>query len=61
MFPGKPYSFGTLVAAQALGDMKSLCTRNRRVIRVHLGLDIEAGVRRILKAVEEASFFSPPL
>ena len=52
--PGDPYSFGTLAAAQALGDMKSLCTRNRRVIRIHLGCDAEAGVRRIQKAVEEA-------
>lgn len=50
--PGEPYSFGTLVAAQALGDMKSLSTRNRRVIRIHLGRDVEAGLRRILKAVE---------
>ena len=54
--PGEPYSFGTLVTAQALGDMKSLCTRNRRVIRIHLGCDAEAGVGRILKAVEEALF-----
>ncbi len=52
--PGEPYSFGTLAAAQALGDMKSLCTRNRRVIRIHLGCDVEAGIRRIQKAVEEA-------
>lgn len=52
--PGEPYSFGTLAAAQALGDMKSLCTRNRRVLRIHLGCDVEAGVRQILKAVEKA-------
>lgn len=52
--PGEPYSFGTLVAAQALGDIMSLCTRNRRVIRIHLGCDVEAGVGRILKAVEES-------
>ena len=52
--PDEPYSFGTLVAAQALGDMKSLSTRNRRVIRIHLGRDVEAGVRQIQKAVEEA-------
>jgi len=57
--PGEPYSFGTLVAAQALGDMKSLCSRNRRVIRIHLGCDVEAGGRRILKAVEAA--LAPPL
>ncbi len=52
--PREAYSFGTLVAAQALGDLKSLCTRNRRVIRIHLGGDVEDGVRRILKTVEEA-------
>ena len=57
--PGEPYSFGTLVAAQALGDMKSLFTRNRRVIRIHLGCDVEAGVGRILRAIEEA-LFGPP-
>ena len=52
--PDEPYSFGTLVAAQALGDLKSLSTRNRLVIRLHLGHDVEAGLRRIQKAVEEA-------
>ncbi len=52
--PDEPYSFGTLAAAQALGDMKSLCARNRRVIRLHLGCDVEDGLRRIQKAVEES-------
>ncbi len=52
--PEEPHSFGTLAAAQALGDMKSLSTRNRRVIRIHLGLDIEGGLQRIQKAVEGA-------
>ncbi|MCY4612695.1 MAG: bifunctional transaldolase/phosoglucose isomerase [Nitrospira sp.] len=52
--PDEPYSFGTLAAAQALGDMKSLCTRNRRVIRIHLGCDVDDGVKRIQKAVEDA-------
>ena len=54
MIPGESYSFGTLAAAQALGDMKSLTTRNRRVIRIHMGLDVESGVKRIQKAVERA-------
>ena len=54
MIPGEPYSFGTLAAAQALGDMKSLTTRHRRVIRIHLGLDVENGVKRIRQAVEKA-------
>lgn len=52
--PDEPYSFGTLVAAQALGDMKSLCTRNRRVIRIHLSRDVEDGVGRILQSVDRA-------
>ncbi|HXQ60813.1 MAG TPA: hypothetical protein VN796_00695 [Acidimicrobiales bacterium] len=32
--PGKDYDFGTLIAAQALGDHRSLLTHGRRVIRV---------------------------
>ncbi len=59
--PDEPYFFGTLAAAQALGDLKSLSTRNRRVIRIHLGCDVEAGIRRIQKAVEEALSLAPPL
>ncbi len=58
--PDEPYSFGTLAAAQALGDMKSFCTRNRRVIRIHLGCDVEEGLRRIQKAMEEALSPAPP-
>lgn len=37
--PGEPYSFGTLEAAQALGDLQSLQKHGRRAI----GLHIEAG------------------
>ena len=36
--PGKPYSFGKLIAAQALGDLAALSARGRRVTRVN-GLD----------------------
>ena len=54
MIPGEPYSFGILAAAQALGDMKSLTTRHRRVIRIHVGVDVESGVKRIQQAVERA-------
>ena len=54
MIPGEPYSFGTLAAAQALGDMKSLTMRHRRVIRIHVGVDVESGVKRIQQAVERA-------
>jgi hypothetical protein len=34
--PGKPYGFGTLLAAQALGDLQSLQRRHRRVARMTL-------------------------
>jgi hypothetical protein len=40
--PGQPYTFGTLIDAQALGDLRSLRTRGRRVARVTLD-DLEVG------------------
>ena len=39
--PGQPYTFGTLLAAQSLGDLQSLRSHGRRVARVHLA-DLEA-------------------
>jgi len=44
--PGWPESFGTLIAAQALGDLESLQRRSRRVIRLHLA-DASAGLERL--------------
>ena len=35
--PGEDYSFGTLVEAQARGDIRALKAINRRVAQVHLG------------------------
>ena len=49
--PGESYSFGVLKAAQALGDWQSLTSRNRRVIRIHLGADIEKGLARVEKYI----------
>ncbi len=37
--PGEPFSFGVLARAQALGDLEALQARDRRVIRIHLGVD----------------------
>jgi len=45
--PGEPYTFGVLKAAQALGDFQCLNKRNRRAIRLHLGKDVEAGLKRL--------------
>ena len=44
--PGWKESFGTLIAAQALGDLASLQRRNRRALRLHLE-DLEAGLERV--------------
>ncbi len=52
--PGEPYSFGILKAAQALGDLQSLTTRNRRVIRVHLGKNVAEDVARLEQAIDAA-------
>lgn len=46
--PGEPYTFGVLRQAQALGDFSSLASRDRRAIRVHLGNDVDAGLKKLL-------------
>lgn len=45
--PGQDYDFGTLKAAQALGDLQSLQAHGRRVARLDLGADIAAGLARL--------------
>lgn len=35
--PGRPYTFGVLADAQALGDLRALQSSRRRVARMHLG------------------------
>ena len=45
--PGRPYSFGVLRRAQALGDLESLRRRDRRVVHIHLGGDVAAALDRL--------------
>lgn len=52
--PGKPYDFATLVKAQALGDLRSLTSRNRRALRVHLGSDVDGGLKRLQALIADA-------
>jgi len=52
--PDEPYTFGVLKAAQALGDMQSLTSRQRRVIRVHVGADVMKGLVRLEQAIDSA-------
>jgi transaldolase/glucose-6-phosphate isomerase len=52
--PGQPYTFGVLKQAQALGDFRSLSSRGRRAIRVDLGTDALAGLKRLYELIGEA-------
>jgi transaldolase / glucose-6-phosphate isomerase len=52
--PGQKYTFGVVKAAQARGDFSVLAERKRRVLRAHLGQDVNAGLERLGRAVAEA-------
>ncbi|HET7376736.1 MAG TPA: bifunctional transaldolase/phosoglucose isomerase [Anaerolineae bacterium] len=51
---GKQFSFGTLIRAQALGDLQALRHRNYRAVRIHLGQEAVSGLRLVRKAIEQA-------
>ncbi len=50
--PDKDYGFATLQKAQALGDFGSLNNHKRRVIRIHLGDNIEQGLKTIAEKIK---------
>jgi transaldolase/glucose-6-phosphate isomerase len=52
--PGRKFSFGVVEAAQARGDLGVLDERGRRTLRVHLGVDVAAGLKTLAAACEEA-------
>ncbi|HLI30463.1 MAG TPA: bifunctional transaldolase/phosoglucose isomerase [Terriglobia bacterium] len=52
--PGHKFTFGVVKAAQARGDFQVLAERQRRLLRVHLGPDVESGLETLKKAVAEA-------
>jgi transaldolase / glucose-6-phosphate isomerase len=52
--PGHKYTFGIVKAAEARGDFEVLAERERRVLRVHLGADVGAGLAMLKVAVQEA-------
>ncbi|HEY8177713.1 MAG TPA: hypothetical protein VIH19_03860 [Candidatus Limnocylindria bacterium] len=51
--PGWQESFGTLIAAQALGDLRSLQARGRRVLRLH-GDDMATVLQRVEAVTADA-------
>ena len=52
--PGQKYRFGIVKAAQARGDFDVLAERGRRLLRVHLPADVDAGLAALGRALEQA-------
>jgi len=52
--PGQKASFGVIKAAQARGDFGVLTERGRRALRVHLKGDLEAGLKMLDTAIQQA-------
>jgi glucose-6-phosphate isomerase len=52
--PGQKLTFGVVIDAQAAGDLAVLESRGRRAVRVHLGVDLAAGLEMLAAAVDEA-------
>jgi glucose-6-phosphate isomerase len=50
--PGKPYTFGELIAAQAGGDRQALSGRHRPLLHLHL-TDRAAGIAQLVKALQK--------
>jgi glucose-6-phosphate isomerase len=49
--PGRPFTFGELQAAQALGDLRALGSRDRPVLRLHL-TDRVVGLKTLIAAAK---------
>ncbi len=52
--PQQKYTFGVVKAAQARGDFAVLAERNRRALRVHIGSDVRAGLKKLSDLVQQA-------
>jgi hypothetical protein len=52
--PEQKYTFGIVKAAQARGDLTVLRERGRRALRIHLGADVDAGLKKLAAAMERA-------
>jgi transaldolase/glucose-6-phosphate isomerase len=57
--PDQKYTFGTLKRFQAQGDFEVLAQRKRRVLRVHLGPDVGAGLESLQEIISSALDESP--
>src|SRR5262249_23757381 len=52
--PGRKLTFSTVKAAQARGDLRVLAERGRRVLRAHIGGELQAGLDELTKAARQA-------
>ncbi len=52
--PGRPFDFGTLIRAQALGDLQSLRTHGRRALGVKLEPDVDSGLATFARTLSAA-------
>lgn len=52
--PGQRYTFGLVKAAQARGDFQVLAARSRRVLRLHLGADVQRELEKLARAMTQA-------
>jgi len=52
--PDQKFTFGVVKAAQARGDFQVLADRGRRALRIHLPKDVNAGLQKLNRAIQEA-------
>jgi transaldolase/glucose-6-phosphate isomerase len=52
--PGESYSFGIVKAAQARGDFEVLAARQRRLLRIHLGSNVDEGLSILAATIRQA-------
>jgi transaldolase / glucose-6-phosphate isomerase len=51
--PGTNYTFGVVINAQAQGDFEVLIQRSRRVLQIHLGKEVTAGLQQLHELIRE--------
>ncbi len=50
--PGKSYTFGQLIDAQAIGDARTIGDHDLPILRINLGLDPDAGLTVLARALD---------
>lgn len=52
--PGRGFTFGLVIKAQALSDFDVLAKRSRRILRIHLGKHIQDDLEKLHEAIKQA-------